>query len=73
MKIRIEFEVDEYKLKTAICSAWEKAYNEPLEPAEIADFGDEYVMPETDIENMIAGSCLAEIIDVQNCKFKKVL
>lgn len=72
MLLRLEFEVDEDKFKTAICCSIKKLFDSDITPDEIMDFGLDYVVPAQDIKSMIAGSCLAEIVDSEQCKFIRI-
>ena len=63
-KIRIEFviETTEEEYQTCVCAAWEKAYNEVISPEDLRPTTDRLLVADTDIDNMLAGSCFGEIV-----------
>lgn len=73
MKMQLTFEVTEEKLKECICAGWFSMYNEKLNTEAIRDFESSYSMPACDIERVLLGCSLAEVVaDDENAELKRI-
>ncbi len=66
MQITLEITTTEEDFKRCIAAAWEKAYDEQINPNDIYDHASHSKIPRTDIDNMLLGSCLGELVNKDN-------
>ena len=62
----LQINVENKVFKQCIVSAWQKDRNEEISLCDIKDFSLNDAVTNTDIINMVKGSCLAEIAKVPN-------
>lgn len=60
--LRMTIVTTDEKYKQCVCAGWEKAYGDPLDPAELRETEPGMEVEETDVKNMLLGSCLAELV-----------
>lgn len=72
MRLILEINTEEQKLKECIAIAWEKRFGEVILPQDMPPFKEDYVMLPVDLQNILLGSCLAELINIETDKLRSV-
>lgn len=72
MIIRAQIHIDEMDLKCCIVAAYQKAHGEMLNLIHITDFAIGDKITNSDIDNLLAGSCLAELIKLGRIEMERI-
>ncbi len=71
--IQITIKTTQEEFKQCIAAAWEKRFQEHLDTDELGDYNLQTEMPESDIKNILMGSCLGELLcDSETTKLKRI-
>lgn len=69
---KLQYETTQEELKKCIAAGWQKHFEEPMGVADIKDFELRGDIVEMDIENILMGSCLGELVQGKQVAFRRV-
>ena len=61
--LRMEIVTTDEEYRRCVCAGWEKAYGEHFDTNQLRNTESGMEVDTTDIKNMLAGSCLAELVN----------
>ncbi len=70
MNINLTIETTHEEFVICICAAYEKANQEPVKYDQIEPFNTGEIILESDVENMLMGSCIAELAKNGVCEMR---